>query len=477
MNISFTPKESDKAYISNKLWLPKSKIRINSVKQSLEFTTEFLDKEKTVILWEESSKHIICPREFLSPSVYGDYPFPFIDLRPSFGKVKFEDKVTLRDEDQNKAWEVLSKHNNGILNLACGKGKTILALKKIAQKGVPTLIIVPDGGILSQWKESILGDKKEGKPSVIGFDGELGLVQGPVFDWARPITLALVTTLALRIRDNVIPENFFRYFGFIVYDEVHLMGAPVFSLTAAPFYGDRLGLTATVQREDGLDPIYRFNIGEIFYSDLKQDLIPKIFFQKTSISLPFKDAMINDMVNISVLRTKLGTDLTSNIYRYYCIKNALDTGRKILCLSHSKAQLRLFHAMFPDSGLIIQNTPKKDRMRILRDSRICFAIAKLGSTGIDDSRLDTLFWLTPFKSKNSLQQSMGRVQRTHPEKKNPMVVVFDDILTPPLKKLCLTLKRSLRSWKYKFQSLPPLDVPKTLPKDVKERYQNELKNI
>jgi superfamily II DNA or RNA helicase len=77
----------------------------------------------------------------------------------------------------------------------------------------------------------------------------------------------------------------------------------------------------------------------------------------------------------------LGTNLESNIFRYWSIKQALDAGRKILCLGHSLSQLKLFHAMFPGSGLIIGDTPKDERMKILRESQICFAIARLGSPG------------------------------------------------------------------------------------------------
>jgi superfamily II DNA or RNA helicase len=128
-----------------------------------------------------------------------------------------------------------------------------------------------------------VAERLEDAGYTVEFEGELGLVQGGVFNWARPLTLALVTTLWRRIEDGSIPEEFFRYFGQVIYDEVHQIGAPKFSLTASPFYGDRIGLTATVEREDGLDPIYRYHIGDPFYSDLSQEIIPDIYFQQTSL--------------------------------------------------------------------------------------------------------------------------------------------------------------------------------------------------
>lgn len=474
MILEFVEKEPDKAYVSNSLWLPKSGIRAGPVQRALEFTVNVQGKQETHKMWSETKNHIVCPREFLGPAEYPKYSFPFVDLNPEFEHVEFEDLVVPRNEEQERAWEAFSKFNNGILNLGCGKGKTKLAVKKIAQRGVPTLVIVPDGGILDQWKRSIFGDGET--PPGLKFKGKLGIIQGKTFDWQHPVTLALVTTLALQIRDGRIPEELFRYFGQIIYDEVHQIGAPVFSLTAAPFYGDRIGLTATVQREDGLDPIYRYHIGEPFYTDLKQDLIPHIYFQQTPAKIDFEKAKINKTTNISILRTMLGKDLAGNTYRYWCIKRALDNGRKILCLSHSKAQLKLFHKMFPGSSLIVSETDRDERTDLLRNSQICFAIARLGSVGVDDDKLDTLFWLTPFRSKVSLQQSMGRIQRFREGKKHPAMIVFEDWMAPPLKRLCGSIRTSLRHWGFEFEVFKPaaFEVPPGLPPDVQAIYDAEF---
>lgn len=481
MKLLLPLKEPNKAYISNQLWLPKEGnvlggVRVGPIQKALEFVVGRNGEMGTIKLWEESRHHIICPREFLPTSEYPKYKFPFVDLRPQFGDRYFTDLVEPRNEEQVLAWEALKKNDNGILNLGCGKGKTKLALKKIAQRGVPALVIVPDGGMLEQWKQSIYGSDRT--PPGLRFDGGLGIVQGSTFDWkGRSLVLALVTTLALKIRDGKIPEDFFRYFGLVVYDEVHQMGAPVFSQTAWPFYGDRIGLTATVSREDGLDPIYRYHIGEPFYSDIKQDLIPYIYFQKTPASLNSEAAVRNDTTNISLLRSMLGVSLVANTYRYWAIKEALDQGRKILALSHSKNQLYLLHTMFPGSGIITAETDRTQRLAILRNSQLCFAIAKLGTTGLDDDRLDTLFWLSPFKSFNALQQSIGRVQRHLEGKKHPIVVILEDTLVPALKNLCRKLKSTFRQWKFNFEVLNPGRFPRELPNDIKGIYEQRLSEL
>lgn len=481
MNLRLVPKEPDKAYVANQLWLPKAGVRAGPIQRALEFQVPGRDEEGKQVqidlrLWDESKYHLICPREFLNVVDYPNYRFPFVDLRPEFERVEFEDLVTPRDEEQERAAQALTLHDNGLFVLACGKGKTKLAQKKIAQQAGPALVIVPDGGIKSQWVESIYGNGEDKEPG-LRFNGTLGNIEGSELDWKHPVTLALVTTLALRIKQGAIPEEMFRYFKTVVYDEVHRIGAPFFSLTAPPFYGDRIGLTATWKREDGLDPIYRFHIGEPFYCDLRQELIPRIYFEQTPVNFDWSQTLINGTPNISMLRSAIGKDLEANTYRYWAIWEALKHGRKVLCLSHSKSQLKLMHAMFPGSGLILGATPKDERMGILRNHQLCFAISKLGSEGVDDDALDTLFWLTPFRSKISLQQSMGRIQRAKEGKKTPVMTVFEDALVDPLKGLCRKLRQNLKEWGFVMETLQPQPYPRTLPVEVHYTYGAELAGI
>lgn len=478
MKLALVPKEPGKAYVSNKLWLPKQGVRAGPIKRALEFMV-YMGRDENgraeqveLRLWDESKHHIICPREFLHVEDYPNYQFPFFDLRPEFPSVDFQDFTIPRDEEQRRAWDAFSENHNGILNLACGKGKTRLALKKIAQRRMPALVIVPDGGIKSQWVESIYGNGNDKAPG-LGFQGTLGNIEGTDFDWQHPVTLALVTTLALRIKQGVVPEEMFRFFGTIIYDEVHRIGAPFFSLTAPPFFGDRIGLTATAKREDGLDPIYVYNIGEPFYTDLSQELIPRIYFEQVPVAFDWTKSKIGRSTNISLLRSQLGKNFESNVYRYWSIQNAIQHGRKVLCLSHSKAQLKLLHACFPGSGLILGATPKDDRMGILRNNQLCFAISKLGSEGVDDDALDTLFWLTPFRSRNALQQSMGRIQRPRVGKKHPVMTVLEDTLVNPVKNLCRTLRHNLKEWGFTFEVLHPQPYPQMLPPEVYQAYGYE----
>lgn len=443
-------REPDKAYVCDMLWLPKRKLAESSIKESLQFWTA--EKGVAVLqrLWDETNHHLICPREFLAPETYKNYGFDFVDLSTRrFTRTHLGSKIRIRDE-QAAAYAALARARGGVLNLAPGKGKTVLSLQKIVDTQVPALIVVHNTFLWEQWQEKI----HEFIYMPIG--KKIGRVQGQEFDWKHPITIAMIHTLANRADNGTIPMDFRKHFGMVVFDEVHHLSAPLFAKSAPLVQGMRFGLTATANRLDGMEFIYKYHIGDVFYSDLEQDLQPRIYFQKTPVyfSLDIEEVLdISGQVSIPKMRTFIGDHDISNQFRYNCINDALKEGRKIICLSHSKKQLQNLSDMFPGSGLVIQETPQEKRGEIVRKSRICFAIAQLGGEGLDDDMLDTLFVLTPFSSPNDLQQFMGRIQRAKPGKKTPVVVVFDDVSLKPFHGLCHKLKKTLKEWDMPFEVL------------------------
>lgn len=447
-------RDPSKAYVSNMLWLPKNGVSEMAVKEALQLWTIEKNAPTLNTLWDETDTHIICPREFLSTDTYGSFPFPIVDISPKkFPRIGLRSKITLRG-NQIAAYDAFLRAKSGVLNLAPGKGKTVLALQRAVDAGCPALIVVHNTYLWEQWQERI-NDHLE-----LPIGQSIGRIQGGEFDWHRPITIAMIHTLAARARRGDIPLEFRRHFGIAFFDEVHHLSAPYFVLAAPLTDGLRYGLTATANRLDGTEFIYKYHIGQVFYTDLTQDLQPRIYFQLTPISIDLDDkdlSQVRDVtgqVNIPKIRSYVGKMAASNEYRAGKIRAALKEGRKVLALSHSKAQLIELSAMFPGSGLIIQETPQEDRTRIVLKSRICFAIASLGAEGLDDDMLDTLFILTPFGSPNDLQQFMGRIQREKPGKRTPVVVIFDDLGISPFHKLCFKLKKTLRSWNMPFEIVP-----------------------
>ncbi|RLJ00154.1 MAG: helicase, partial [Candidatus Aenigmatarchaeota archaeon] len=136
---------------------------------------------------------------------------------------------------------------SGVIVLPCGAGKTIVGLKILTLLKTHTLILVTNATAAEQWKEELL-DKTDIDESMIGqYYAECKEI--------KPITIATYQIIVYRKKKG---EEFIHYdifykknWGFIIYDEVHLLPAPVFRITAELQSKRRLGLTATLVREDG----------------------------------------------------------------------------------------------------------------------------------------------------------------------------------------------------------------------------------
>ncbi|HEX2204056.1 MAG TPA: DNA repair helicase XPB [Longimicrobium sp.] len=136
---------------------------------------------------------------------------------------------------------------SGVVVLPCGAGKTVVGLACMAAVGASTLVLTTSVTAVRQWIAELL-DKTGLHPDQVGeYTGAAKEV--------RPVTVATYQVLTHRSRgDGAFPhlELFDRRdWGLIVYDEVHLLPAPVFQVTATLQARRRLGLTATLVREDG----------------------------------------------------------------------------------------------------------------------------------------------------------------------------------------------------------------------------------
>ncbi len=139
------------------------------------------------------------------------------------------------------------KGGSGVVVLPCGAGKTMVGMGAIEKLQTSTLILCPNVIAVRQWIQELL-DKTDLKPEDIGeYTGDMKEV--------RPITVATYQILTWRRSREEAFEHFgifeARNWGLIIYDEVHLLPAPVFRATATIQATRRLGLTATLVREDG----------------------------------------------------------------------------------------------------------------------------------------------------------------------------------------------------------------------------------
>jgi len=427
------------------LWLPKTKVNVTAIRSACTIlgVDDRTKKEYSISMYEETDDHILVPRELFP---YERLPTPVIDLVVEGTSYPFLDQIALRS-NQGKAWEDLYFARGGVLNLGCGKGKTVLALKKIAAVGRAAIVIIPNTGLMEQWR-------KEAETHLWLAPKEIGIIQQDRFEWDRPFVIASLQTLARRARDGQIPDGIRTHFGLAVWDEVHHLSAPLFSQTAPLFLGRRLGLSATPKRSDGLEVIYLAHLGGIFHSDISHEITPRIYFHKLDTQLSMFDERILDKIgnfNVGKFWRTLGEDLSRNKAIIAQIQQAQGNGRKILALSHSKAHVELLNQAVPYSGLIDGEVPQNERQSILKRNKVVFATTQVAQEGLDAPMLDTVFFLTPFKEWNIVQQGVGRALRSHDDKRHPVAVFFWDYQVPAANAMCRTLMREMRNrgWQFK----------------------------
>ena len=175
---------------------------------------------------------------------------PFIDdVFKKDARLRLSSSIKLRDyqEEALEAWR--AEGHRGIVVLPTGAGKTVVAIKAIEALNEPTLIVVPTLVLVEQWRARLEEE----------FGGDVGVVGGGASD-VKPLTVITYDSAVLRC------EELGDRFGLLVFDEVHHLPASSYrrigTMYAAPY---RMGLTATLSRDDGAHVSLIEYVGRIVY--------------------------------------------------------------------------------------------------------------------------------------------------------------------------------------------------------------------
>jgi DNA excision repair protein ERCC-3 len=155
-----------------------------------------------------------------------------------------EGNWTMR-EYQQEAVDNFWAGGSGVVVLPCGAGKTIVGAAAMAKAKATTLILVTNTVAGRQWKRELIARTSLTEEEIGEYSGERKEI--------RPVTIATYQVMTTRRNGEYRHLELFdsRDWGLVVYDEVHLLPAPIFRLTADLQSRRRLGLTATLVREDG----------------------------------------------------------------------------------------------------------------------------------------------------------------------------------------------------------------------------------
>ena len=353
--------------------------------------------------YEESSEFLKLPRglkeklfEYLN---YNLVKYKIIDNRV-FEKIKTKRILfTLRAEQEDAIKEIL-KYDSSICVAPPGFGKTLIGAKIFEQRAVKTLIIVNKNMLLDQWISRFV-DYFGYKKSDIGF---LGKSQNRL---NGNIDIATMQSL------NNIPELVENYTQVIV-DECHHIPALTFEQIVKNFKGMYiLGLSATPNRKDELDPILYQQLGNISYEYKK----PKTH---TNRLLVIKTEFTSSADNYAAIINELVSNEDRNRQIVKTIKENID--RKILLLSDRIEHLNLLENILKEEKIDFvsvhgsQNKKEQvENMQKVKTSSLILATSSFFGEGIDFPHLNTIIFATPISFYGRLIQYLGRIGRGNQE--------------------------------------------------------------
>jgi DNA excision repair protein ERCC-3 len=322
-----------------------------------------------------------------------------------------EDGWTLRSYQQ-EAVDGFWAGGSGVVVLPCGAGKTLVGAAAMATAKATTLILVTNTVAGRQWKRELLARTSLTEEEIGEYSGERKEI--------RPVTIATYQVLTSRRGGTFTHLDLFgaRDWGLVIYDEVHLLPAPIFRFTADLQARRRLGLTATLVREDGRE-------GDVF------SLIgPKRY------DAPWKDIEAQgwiapaECVEVRVTLTdaeRMGYAVTEAEERYRVaatartklpvVKALVDRhpGEQVLVIGGFLDQL---HALgeFLDAPIVQGSTTNKERERLFdafRDGSLrTLVLSKVGNFSIDLPEAAVAIQVSgTFGSRQEEAQRLGRVLR------------------------------------------------------------------
>ena len=313
----------------------------------------------------------------------------------------------------------VSSNNNGgggLIDLPCGKGKTFIALLIASIIKRKTLIIVHKEFLLNQWIERI----KEYIP-----EAKIGIIQGPIIDIEnKDIVIGMVQSLSMKDY----PYEIFKDFGFLIVDECHHMGAEIFVralLKIVTFY--TLGLSATMNRKDGLSKVFKMFLGEIIYKekrDTQDDVLIKILkYENDDEEFNEVEYDFRGNIKYSTMISKLCKFNNRIEFIISVISNELKLNNKqqILLLSHNKNLLTYIfkaieHRNITNVGYYIGGMKDKD-LKESSTKQLILATYQMAAEALDIKSLTTLIMATP---KTDIVQAVGRILRIKHEQ--PLVI-------------------------------------------------------
>jgi len=356
---------------------------------------------------------------------------------------------------------------SGVIVLPCGAGKTVIGLALMAQLKTETLILSTNIVAVRQWIDEILDKTNLTREQVGEYSGEVKEI--------KPVTVTTYQILTHRgSKDEDFPH--FQLFnqknwGLIIYDEVHLLPAPVFRITAEIQSKQRLGLTATLVREDGREDDVFSLIGPKKY-DAPWKLLEKEAWIATAVCYEIRvDLDPHWRLEYAVASERAKFRIASENPRKLPIIQALvqkHADEQILIIGQYLEQLQQV-AKILGAPLITGKVPNREReelyRRFKRRELKRLVVSKVANFAIDLPDASVAIQISgTFGSRQEEAQRLGRILRP---KSDGSLAYFYSIVTRDTKDQTFAANRQLflteQGYRYSI-----LDASEVL-----EGFQNE----
>jgi len=408
-------------YVGTHIFLPK---KVGQKWFSVKHSLTFYSGDKKFQAYQDGPTHLAIPREYITPEMWAtDFAkFPKMYIGPSqFPQCYMNPIYPLRDY-QKPAFDAMMK-NSGIINLACGRGKTVIAIHAITARKSPAMVIVPTIDLAYQWKERIVEHTDLDAP-------EVGWAQGHPSTWKKgAITIGILKSVANAAKQKTFTLEDQAFFGTWVFDECHNLSTTEFHHAAGLGFGMRWGLSATPYRKDGNEGLFYSHLGGLLYSDMNQPNVASVTFIQTPMQLTDEDVRnctVRGELNLPKVCTLVTEDQERLMVITNFVKSLITKGRKVLVLVERTSVLAYFEQHFSGCGIVHGGVKGEDRTGELEKNPV-FATRALAKEGLDRNGLNTVVCVYPFTDKANFVQICGRAQRGD----DPKVFFFiDDI--PPL---------------------------------------------
>jgi superfamily II DNA or RNA helicase len=374
-------------------------------------------------IYRESSNKFYLPRYFGFDN-YGD---PDDNRLLEGDNISLNFNGTLRDYQETIVNTYLNKVSTpfgggGLLDIMTGMGKTTIALNIVSRLKKKTLVIVHKTFLLNQWVERI----NQYLPGA-----RIGRIQGPTIDIEnKDIVIGMLQSLSMK---EYSPE-IFESFGLTIVDEVHHISSEVFSrslLKVVTKY--TLGLSATMNRKDGLTKVFKMYLGDIIYR-LNDRGDHNVIVKAIEYNAPKTDE-VYDMVETDYKGNPMFSTMISKICSYNrrsdyiinIIKNEFEIkpDQHMILLAHNRNLLTylydgLNHQGIDSVGYYVGGMKEKD-LKESETKKIILATYQMAAEGLDIPSLSTLILASP---KTDIVQSVGRILRMKHER--PLIIDIVD---------------------------------------------------